>query len=71
MFFQSFVLMSSLSSQVQEGRPRVDIQAGEKGDCFWEPEMQLPARRGAKTTERERERERERGTQRPGGKQRW
>ena len=67
MFFQSLVLMSSLSSQVQEGRPRVDIQAGEKGDCFWEPEMQLPARRGAKTTERERER----GTQRPGGKQRW
>ena len=68
MFFQSFMLISSLSSQVREGRPRVDIQAGERGDLL------LGIRKAASSQKRgkdNRERERERGTQRPGGRERW
>ena len=60
MFFQSFVLMSSLSSQVQEGRPWVDIQAGERGVLL------LGTRKAASSQKRgkdNRDRERDRDTE--------
>ena len=60
MFFQSFVLISSLSSQVQEGRSRVYIQGGERGVLL------LGTRKAASSQKRgkdNRDRERDRDTE--------
>ena len=67
LFFQSFVLISSLSSQVQEGRPWVDIQAGERGVLLFGTGKAASSQKRDKDN---RERERETGTQRPGGRER-
>ena len=60
LFFQSFVLISSLSSQVQEGRSRVYLQAGERGVLL------LGTRKAASSQKRgkdNRDRERDRDTE--------
>ena len=62
MFFQSFVLISSLSSQVQEGRSRVYIQAGERGVLLLGTRKAASSQKRGKDN-RERERERERDTE--------